>query len=109
MAAYRGPFAPPRARSPLHVFPRHITASRDWLASLYRDLSGWQGSVAFIWPCNDIAFRQKELDRWRQLWPQATVEKIDRCGHFLWEDAPAQSIECLKRALGDFPAKAATP
>jgi haloalkane dehalogenase len=99
MAAYRAPFTPPRERAPLHVFPHHILASRDWLARLEAELAGWRGDAAFVWPANDIAFRRKELARWRRLWPQARVTTIARCGHFLWEDAPQESTAALGAAL----------
>lgn len=99
MAAYRAPFAPPRDRSPLHIFPHHILASRDWLARLEGDLATWRGPAAFVWPGNDIAFRAKELARWRSLWPQASVQTIPRYGHFLWEDAPEEAILALRTAL----------
>lgn len=99
MAAYRAPFAPPRDRAPLHVFPRHILAARDWLATLWSDLEGWQGRAALIWPENDIAFRDRELARWRTLLPAAPVRTIARCGHFLWEDAPEESVAALREML----------
>jgi haloalkane dehalogenase len=95
MAAYRAPFDPPRSREPLHIFPRHILASRDWLAGLWAGLQGWQGRAALIWPENDIAFRDKELARWRALWPDAPIRTIPRCGHFLWEDAPEEAVAAL--------------
>jgi haloalkane dehalogenase len=103
MEAYRAPFRPPRDRTPLHVFPYHILASRDWLAQLESDLRHWHGPAAFIWPENDIAFRAKELSRWRRLWPDAHVQTIPRCGHFLWEDAPAESTAALSLALATLP------
>jgi len=99
MAAYRAPFAPPRDRAPLHVFAHHILASRDWLAQLETELAGWRGEAAFVWPDNDVAFRRKELARWRRLWPHVAVTTIARCGHFLWEDAPLESVAALGAAL----------
>jgi haloalkane dehalogenase len=99
MQAYRAPFRPPRDRTPLHVFPRHILASRDWLAQLETELNAWRGEAAFVWPENDIAFRLQELTHWRQMWPHARVTTIPRCGHFLWEDAPLDSLMALTRML----------
>jgi|GEM_PF-3129940 len=93
------PFAPPRDRAPLHVFAHHILASRDWLAQLETELAGWRGEAAFVWPDNDVAFRRKELARWRRLWPHVAVTTIARCGHFLWEDAPLESVAALGAAL----------
>ena len=101
MAAYRAPFAAPRDRAPLYVLPQHILASRDWLARLETDLIRWRGPAAFVWPENDIAFRRKELDRWRRMWPEARVTTIARCGHFLWEDAPEESTAALLQSLND--------
>jgi len=99
MNAYRAPFVPPRSREPLHIFPRHILASRDWLSELWTGLQHWRGRAAFIWPENDIAFRDRELSRWKALWPDAPVRIIPRCGHFLWEDAPEESIAALRDML----------
>jgi haloalkane dehalogenase len=100
MEAYRAPFRPPRDRAPLHIFPHHILASRDWLARLETDLRTWQGPAAFVWPENDIAFRARELTHWRRLWPHASVTTIPRCGHFLWEDAPQDCVSALAQILG---------
>jgi haloalkane dehalogenase len=95
MAAYRAPFVFPRSRDPLYLFPRNILASRVWLAKLWEDLQGWHGPAGLIWPENDIAFRARELARWQSLWPGAPTRTIPRCGHFLWEDAPAESSAAL--------------
>lgn len=94
MTAYRAPFDPPRLRAPLHIFPRQITAAQDWLDNLETRLTAYRGPAVLIWPANDIAFRMKELDRWKKLLPQAQSVIIERCGHYLWEDAPQ---ECAAR------------
>ena len=98
MHAYRAPFAG-RSRKPMYIFPREITGSSQWLATIEAGLRGFAGSVNFIWPENDIAFRETELQRWRRLLPQATVTRVARCGHFLWEDAPEETLAALKSAL----------
>ncbi len=98
MNAYRAPFSGGRPRTPLHVFPWHITASGAWLAELERGVSQFKGPVHFIWPENDIAFRDKELARWRAMFPHASCKRLPRCGHFLWEDAP----EDCEASLRDF-------
>jgi haloalkane dehalogenase len=109
MRAYRAPFRLPRDRSPLHIFPHHILASRHWLAQLEVELSQWRGPAALIWPDNDIAFRGQELRRWRRLWPHARVTTIPRCGHFLWEDAPQESVAALTQMLESINGDPATP
>jgi len=100
--AYLAPFAG-RSRKPMHVFPREITGSSRWLAEIESKLRTFGGRVHFIWPENDIAFREKELQHWLQLFPSASVTRIPRCGHFLWEDAPDETLAALQRALDDRP------
>jgi len=96
MQAYRAPFAGGRTRRPMHVFPWQITAAKNWLGELEAGLAGFSGPVHFIWPNNDIAFRDKELRHWLKIFPQASVTRLPRCGHFLWEDAPDECIAALR-------------
>lgn len=99
MMAYRAPFSGNRPRTPLHVFPRHITASGAWLADVERGISKFDGPVHFIWPESDIAFRDKELARWQAMFPAAGCERLPRCGHYLWEDAPEECEAALRAFL----------
>jgi haloalkane dehalogenase len=95
---YRAPFRKLQSRRPLHVFPREITASRDYLARVRDFVAGFGGPALFVWPENDVAFRDKELARWMELLPRAEVRRLPNCGHFLWIDAPQ---DCLA-AIGEF-------
>ena len=99
MAAYRGPFAALGSRTPLYVFPRQITGSKVWLSALEQDVKRFEGPVGLIWPDRDIAFRGKELERWRRTLPQAEVVRLKRCGHYLWEDAPDECVAHLRAFL----------
>jgi haloalkane dehalogenase len=94
---YRAPFRRRQSRRPLHVFPREITASREFLGRVRDYVADFRNPAFFVWPENDIAFRLKELARWRALLPQAGARLIPRCGHFLWIDAPE---ECLTAVRG---------
>lgn len=100
MKAYRAPFSNGRPRRPMHVFPAQITGAKAWLAEIETGISSFRGPVRFIWAENDIAFREKELRRWLRIFPQASVERIPKCGHFLWEDAPEDCVEALRRFAG---------
>jgi pimeloyl-ACP methyl ester carboxylesterase len=83
----------------MHIFPREITRSSSWLAKIESGIAGFAGPVHFIWPENDIAFREKELQHWRRLFPKASITRIPCCGHFLWEDAPEDTLAALDKAL----------
>ena len=99
MHAYRAPFANGRTRRPMHVFPQQITAARDWLAELEQGVRRFEGPVRLVWPENDIAFRDKELKRWQEIFPRASIARIPQCGHFLWEDAPDDCLAAIEAWL----------
>jgi len=100
MDGYRAPFRDRRRREGTHVFPREIIQGRDFLAKLEAGLRSLDGErVLFVWPEGDIAFRGRELARWRGYFPAAQVETIPRCGHFLWEEAPAETIAAIRSWL----------
>jgi haloalkane dehalogenase len=96
MNAYRAPFQDRAARRPMHVFPASITGSGAWLSTLETAVSRFKGPAHFIWPENDIAFRDKELARWQRLLPQAGVTRLPKCGHYLWLDAPGECAAAVR-------------
>ncbi|MBI3286808.1 MAG: hypothetical protein HYZ68_02045 [Chloroflexi bacterium] len=56
----------------------------------------------------DIAFREKELNRWIELFPTATVKRFETAGHFVQEEGRDE----LYRGVEDFLGRdknAATP
>ena len=97
MRAFRAPFRSLQSRRPMHVFPAQITGAREFLARCAAFVEGFKGPALFVWPERDIAFREKELARWRSLLPDAEVVRVPNCGHFLWLDAPD---ECLVAVRG---------
>jgi haloalkane dehalogenase len=82
------------------VFPREIIGSSDWLASLWerRDRIA-DKRATLVWGQKDIAFRTKELARWRELFPEARVVTLDDVGHFVSEEAPEVLVDELTRLL----------
>ncbi len=104
---YRAPFREVQSRRGMHVFPWEITASRDYLARLADFVANFRGPAFFVWPENDIAFRDKELARWKELLPQAEVRRLPKCGHFLWIDAPDECLTAVRGFLGATSAAAA--
>jgi haloalkane dehalogenase len=54
------------------------------------------GKVKLItWGMRDIAFREKELNRWVKQFPGAKVVRYTDAGHFLAEEKRAELIEEL--------------
>ena len=95
LAAFRAPFDGRQARRAMQIFPRAITGEGDWLRDLESYVAGFRGPAHFVWPDKDIAFRAKELQRWRRLLPQAGVTPLSNCGHFLWLEAPGEAAAAL--------------
>jgi haloalkane dehalogenase len=97
MNAYRGPFPDPDSRKPVHVFPHEILGSRPFLAKIEGRLPTLAGKPALIvWPTKDVAFRDAELRRWEQLFPQHHTVKIEGAGHYVQEDAPDQIVQAIR-------------
>lgn len=70
------------------------------LADLERglaELSDWP--VALIWGMRDWCFRPSCLERFRKIFPQAEVHRLETASHYVLEDAPREVIEALRRFL----------
>jgi haloalkane dehalogenase len=89
MDAYRGPYAQRVDREPTAVFPRAITTERSYLAGLEANLDLLADKpVLLVWGTKDKAFKKRELDRWRSVFPSARVKILEGANHFIQEDAP---------------------
>lgn len=98
LEAYRAPFRRSGDLEGTHVFPACITESRAFLHDVFDGLGAFNGEdVLIVWPDRDIAFRPQELARWREVWPDAAVHEVARCGHFLWEEAGAEAAAAIAR------------
>jgi haloalkane dehalogenase len=97
MDAYRGPFLTPASRWPTAVFPREILASRPFLADLERRLPELRDRHALIvWPTRDVAFRERELRRWEELFPNHRTVILEGAGHYIQEDAPSEIVAAIR-------------
>ncbi len=96
MSAYRKPFSTPDSRAPTSVFPRRIVASTAFLAEVERGLSKLADKPAlFVWGDADIAFREKELQRFLKLLPNSESHVVKGAGHFMQEDAHEEIASSL--------------
>lgn len=99
MRHYRKPLGTPQRRQASAVLPREIVHSAPFLARVESGLPALRSLPALlIWAGKDIAFRDKELDRWTRELPDATVVRLPDAGHFLASDAPAEFAD----AIGDW-------
>lgn len=90
----------PADRQGTWVFLKTLIGSSDWYQSLWDRRGAIQDKPALIlWGMKDIAFKQKELDRWKSLFPTAQVVCFPEAGHFLQDEAGDQIIPILQEFL----------
>ena len=96
MAHYRGAL-PPRERSACAALPGHIIGATEWLASIWEKRDSFADRPSLLlWGLRDIAFRRKELERWKSELPDFQVNEFHDCGHFLAEEAPNEVASALR-------------
>ena len=101
MQQYRSAFPTPAARVPTAVLPRALTKEREFLAHCEASIAHFSDLAALIvWADRDIAFGQKELERWQRLLPHNTTVPIPGAGHFLQSDAPDAVAEAIAAWAG---------
>jgi haloalkane dehalogenase len=77
----------PDSRKGTWVFPKQITASGEWLADLWSKRERITSKPTMIaWGMKDIAFREKELRRWQDAFPNAQVTRFESAGHDVQEE-----------------------
>jgi haloalkane dehalogenase len=97
MNAYRGPFAAMQSRTPVHIFPREILASRPFLAEIERGLPALSDRPALIvWPTRDVAFRDPELRRWERLFPDHRTVRREGAAHYIQEEAADEIADAIR-------------
>ena len=97
MEHYRNAQPTPEARSASAALPGAGIGATDWLRSIWDDRATFREKPALVlWGLKDIAFRKKELDRWRSELPNAEAHEFADCGHFLAEEAPSEIAPLLR-------------
>jgi len=97
---YLMPFAKPADRKGSWVFPGQILGSTPWLRSLWERCGLLEDKNMLIaWGMKDVAFRQKELDRWTAAFPRARVVRFGDAGHFVAEERPDELIRQMQVLL----------
>jgi len=97
---YLRPLATPAERRNCAALPGEILGSTEWLRDLWAQRDRLQGKPALVaWGLKDIAFREKELDRWTRALPDAEVVRLPEVGHFVQEEAPEELGQAVSRLL----------
>ena len=101
MAHYRNAQPSPAARHACAAFPGHIVGAGDWLHSVWADRAAFVDKPALLlWGLKDIAFRRKELERWKSVLTDFELHEFEDCGHFLAEKAPEGVVSALRGIMG---------
>lgn len=86
---YLKPLENKKERKGSWVFPREVVGSYKWLDELWKKKIQLKNNrVTMAWGMKDIAFREKELRRWIELFPDAKVVRYGDAGHFVAEEKP---------------------
>jgi haloalkane dehalogenase len=97
MAHYRNALATPNRRAATAVLPRHITASRAFLAEIEAGLSNLASlPTLIVWGNRDIAFGDKDRERWEQIFSDHHTVVVEGAGHFVQSDAPSQFAGAIR-------------
>ena len=100
MAHYRNAQPAPDARLASAALPGHIIGATGYLRSIWSDRSAFvQKPALILWGLKDMAFRQKELERWKSKLTNFESHEFEDCGHFLAEEAPRRLVAVLRSFL----------
>ena len=97
MAHYRNAQPSRAARAASASLPGYIVGASDWLLSIWEERAAFADKPGLIlWGLKDIAFRRKELERWKCALPDHEVHEFEDCGHYLPEEAPDRVVSALR-------------
>jgi haloalkane dehalogenase len=97
---YVQPLANPADRKGCWVLPKEIIASTDWLRSLWGQRKRISDKPALIlWGLEDIAFREKELQTWQQLFTDVRVRRLGGVGHYVQEEYGREAVPIIAEFL----------
>jgi haloalkane dehalogenase len=97
---YVQPLVDPADRQGCWVLPKEIIASTDWLRGLWEQREKMINKpVLILWGMKDIAFREKELQTWQELFPDAKVHRLEGVGHFVQEEYGQEAVPIFAEFL----------
>lgn len=101
LESYRRPFPDRESRRGTWAFPRAIRTFAGWLDATWRQAGGLDSlPVGLVWGMKDPALgREAYLDRWRERFRDASVDRVEDAGHYLQEDRPGRLASGIRRCL----------
>ncbi len=101
---YTQALATPAERQGTWVFVQELIGSSDWYEYLWSRRENIQDKPALIlWGMKDIAFKEKELERWEKFFSNVRVTRFPQAGHFLQEEEWPQIVPMVSGFLkGDY-------
>lgn len=101
LEAYRKPFPDRESRRGTWVFPRAIRTFAGWLEATWRELDVLEPlPVELVWGTRDPALGgEGYLERWRDRFAAASVDRVEDAGHYLQEDRPERLASGVRRCL----------
>lgn len=114
LAMYAAPLQSERRHEGMLVFPREIVGSKDFLTAVeggMRNLS--DKPVLILWADKDFGFGERELNGWRELFPEHTYYPLD-AGHYWQDDDGDEAAKLIgswlaSEAMGGLPHGASGP
>ena len=103
--AYLFPYDSWANRVAVHRFVRDIPLEKDHpsraaLEEIEARLPRLAGHPKLIvWGARDFCFDDSFLSRWRELYPDARIDRLERAGHYVLEDAGAVARESISAFL----------
>jgi len=82
------------------VFPKQIIGSSDWLLSIWKKREAIAKKPSLIvWGKKDIAFRDIELNQWKDLFQDTVVHEYSNVGHFVQEELGDELCPLVEKHL----------
>jgi len=89
-------FSKLRSRVPIHVLPREIMAAQPLLSEVEQGLGRLAHLPALIvWGDRAQAFKEPQLRRWEQTFPNHRTVVLHGASHYIQEDAPEEIIAAI--------------
>jgi haloalkane dehalogenase len=97
---YLEPLKTPGERKGCWVFPKQIIGSSDWLLSIWKKREAIAKKPSLIvWGKKDIAFRDIELNQWKDLFQDTVVHEYSNVGHFVQEELGDELCPLVEKHL----------